>query len=255
MQMQRGTYTCHDAAMTQRAIMAMRLLCSLVMLCASGCALLTSRPTPRDPTGSIIGLARDLDSQDPIAFASVELRAHGELKSRVTKTSDRGLYDFSRILPGLYTLTATFAGQVIDVSNVRVVQGEAVAVDLTFTLGHPDPITVSFGNAQDGAILRYRTKQPVSTAIIEGTLTDNVTRGRIVGAVISVIEDGKEIAAGQIISDENGRFRFDGLQPGTYALSSYYAIPNRGQMELRRSDITVQAGEGVVVPLWIDISK
>jgi uncharacterized surface anchored protein len=228
-----------------------------LLLGASGCGVLgNSSKRQADPTGTIIGIARDMDSQDPIAFATVELRAHGEFRSSVTKTSDRGLYDYSKLAPGLYTLSATFAGQVIDVSNINVVKGEAIAVDLTFTLGRPDPIKITFGNAEDSTIVRYRArKAAANTGIIEGTLTDNANRSRIVGAVISVILDGNNTAADQMISDDQGRFRFEGLAPGNYALSSYYAIPGRGQMELRRSNLLLAAGEGIIVPLWVDVSR
>jgi protocatechuate 3,4-dioxygenase beta subunit len=57
------------------------------------------------------------------------------------------------------------------------------------------------------------------------------------------------------VTDDNGRYRFDQLQPGTYAISAYYSIGGRAQIEVRRSDISVAAREGVLVPLYIEMSR
>ena len=57
------------------------------------------------------------------------------------------------------------------------------------------------------------------------------------------------------ITDDQGRYRFDNVKPGTYVVSAYYSVSGRGQIEIRRSDIAVAGGEGVIVPIWIEVAK
>ena len=47
----------------------------------------------------------------------------------------------------------------------------------------------------------------------------------------------------------------DLVEPGTYVVSAYYNIGGRGQIEVRRSDIEVARAEGVIVPIWVELSK
>ena len=206
--------------------------------------------------GIVLGITRDLDSGDPIALATVLLRRQGETFNQATKSSDRGLYQFFKLAPGRYNAMASFAGQTVTVNDVVVVAGESVAVDFPFSLANPGNITLSYGNGLDSAIFRFHPKTATpQTARIEGTLTDNNSRGRVVGAAISLIPDGNPQDLQQTVTDDFGQFSFDNVPPGTYSLSSYYALQGRGQVELRRSGITVAAGEGVRVPLWVEVSK
>jgi hypothetical protein len=208
----------------------------------------------RATKGAVLGIARDLDSGDPVAFATILLRKQGDPLSATRKSSDRGLYQFLQLEPGLYNVSGSFAGQTVDVSNVPVLAGESIPVDITFTLGHPDAIHIDYGNAKDGSITRFRPKQlKPGVAKIQGTLTDNRTRGRIVGAAISLINQREITDTKQVVTDEFGTFQFDDVPPGIYALSSYYSVQGR-QIELRRSEISVQAGDGVFVPLWVEVS-
>jgi hypothetical protein len=38
-------------------------------------------------------------------------------------------------------------------------------------------------------------------------------------------------------------------------VSAYYSIGGRAQIEVRRSAITVEGAEAVVVPLWIELGR
>ena len=89
-------------------------------------------------------------------------------------------------------------------------------------------------------------------AIIEGTVNDTQTRERVAGAVVTAVAHGD---TEQTITDDQGRYRFPALRPGTYAVSAYYSISGRGQIEVRRGDITVAGAEAVIVPLWIEMMQ
>lgn len=210
------------------------------------------RPTPT--TGAIAGLARDLDSGDPIAKAEIRVRGADAI-AHVTSSSERGQFDVAPLRPGVYQLTATFAGQPVEVSNIDVRAGETTVVDLTFTLGRPEPRARDFSDPA-AAIHHYRPRAlPPSQAVIEGTVNDSTTRRRVVGAVVTAAPERDPMAAHQTVSDERGRYRFDAVTPGTYDVSAYYSVGGRGQIEVRRSGITVAGAEAVMVPLWIELDR
>jgi hypothetical protein len=206
----------------------------------------------RPSQGSIAGLARDHDSGDAIARAEIRIRPPGAGAPLLTTSNDQGLYDLGHLAPGRYQLSARFAGQPVDVQNIDVRAGETTHVDIVFTLGRPDPVHVDY-DARDGAIDRYRpTHLGKTVAIIEGTVNDTSTRERVPGAVVTAVQG--ELTE-QTVSDDNGRFRFDGVAPGTYSVSAYYSITGRGQIEVRRSQIDVAGAEAVIVPLWIELVR
>ena len=221
------------------------------MLAACGAA---QRPAP-PKDGAIAGVARDHDSGDAVAHAELRVRAKGEMRARSASSSAQGTYSFEHLPPGRYDLTASFAGQPISIDNIDVTAGKTAVVDVTFTLGQPSPVTVDFGNPKEGAIDRYRpAHHAATTGLIEGTVSDAGSHERVPGAVVTASRGGDTDAL-QAVTDDQGRYRFDDVPPGTYIVSAYYSIAGHAQIEQRRSDIPLAGGEGVIVPLFIELSK
>jgi len=209
----------------------------------------------RPNEGAIAGVARDHDSGEVVAKAEIHVRLEGVMRDRGATSDGKGGYQIDHLPPGRYSLSASFAGQPINIDHIDVESGKTAVVDLTFTLGKPDPIMVDFGNAKEGAIDRYHpAHHAADTGLIEGTITDSGTRERVPGAVVTASLGGTPEAL-QAVSDDQGRYRFDRVPPGTYVVSAYYSIGGRGQIEIRRSDIVVAGGEGVIVPIWVEIAK
>jgi hypothetical protein len=202
---------------------------------------------PRPTTGSLAGLARDQGTGEPVGMASLELST-----GMRTMTDTAGLYAIDHLKPGRYTMVATFAGQPITIKNIDVHAGEATFVDVTFTLGDPDPIIVDYGDPTQGAITHYRPKRAI--ALIEGVVSELQTRERVEGAVVTAVGGPREETL-QTVTDRHGRYRFDSIDPGTYVISAYYNIGGRGQIEVRRSDIEVGRAQGVMVPIWVELAK
>lgn len=221
---------------------------AVLVLAACGAA---QHPAPKD--GSIAGVARDHDSGDPVAHAQLTVRMQGEMRPVTVSSDARGAFSFAHLRPGRYDLSAAFAGQPVTVDNIDVTRGNTAVVDVTFTLGRPDPITVDFGNPKEGEIDRYHpTHHSAATGIIEGTLTDLGNHERVAGAVVTASRGQDAL---QMVTDDQGRYRFDDVPPGTYTVSAYYSIAGHAQIERRRSDIPVAGGEGVIVPLWIELTR
>lgn len=203
---------------------------------------------------AVLGLARDSHTGEPVSMAEIELKGP---EARKTSTNKYGLYTIDGLSAGEYTLKAVFAGQPIEVTKIPVRDGEAVYVDLMFTLGDPQPIHVVFGD-HSAEITRYRPKniQP-SAALIEGTVSDVSTRERVVGAVVTAatLDPANQLRTEQTISDDHGRYRFENLTPGVYTVSAYYSIGGRAQVEVQRNKIEIHAEEAVIVPLLIELAK
>jgi hypothetical protein len=214
----------------------------LVLLAACAAA---QRPRPTE--GSIGGLVRDQASGDPVGMASLKLST-----GQTATSAPDGLYVIDHIKPGRYTLVGKFAGQPVTINNIDVRAGTATFVDVTFTLGNPDPIIVDYGDPKQGAITRYRSKRDVT--VIEGTVSELESKERVIGAVVTAF-GGPRADVLQTVTDAQGRYRFDPIEPGTYVVSAYYNIGGRGQIEVRRSDIVVERAEGVVVPIWVELTK
>jgi hypothetical protein len=225
----------------------------LIVLAAAAVACGGAQRPARPNEGAIAGVARDHDSGDPVAKAQIRLRAEGEMRARGVTSNAQGAFELDHLPPGRYTLSASFAGQPVEVDHIDVARGKTAVVDVTFTLGRPDPITVDFGNPKEGAIDRYHaTHHAADSGIIEGTVSDSGSRERVPGAVVTATQGTNTL---QAVTDDQGRYRIDPVAPGTYVVSAYYSIAGRGQIEIRRSDIAVAGGEGVIVPLWIESAK
>jgi hypothetical protein len=218
-----------------------------LLLALAACASVPAAPT-RPVAGSITGLARDHDSGDAIGQAQIHVRAQGVIAPLTARTSKTGDYAVAHLAPGTYSVTASFGGQSVTTEHVIVKAGSATVVDMMFTLGHPDPITIDFGNPKDSEIDRYKHGH----AVIEGTISDRASHDRVAGAVVTAIRGTDTL---QAVSDDEGRYRFDPVPPGNYIVSAYYAVDSHAQIEVRRSDIEVPALEGVIVPLWIETER
>ncbi|MCX5743372.1 MAG: carboxypeptidase-like regulatory domain-containing protein [Proteobacteria bacterium] len=226
---------------------------ALILIAALAACHGGSPNTPRATTGAIAGLARDHDSHDPVASAQIRVRAQGQFTPLATTSNLQGIYGIDHLPPGRYSLSATFAGQPIEVSNIDVHASETAVVDLVFTLGRDDAVKIDYGDPKASEIERYRPRTlSAQLAIVEGTVSDLGSKARVAGAVITAV--GPDGNALQAVSDEQGRYRIE-APPNTYVVSAYYSVSGHGQIEVRRSDIAVAGGEAVNVPLWIELAR
>jgi hypothetical protein len=223
----------------------------LVLLAACGTAGMNNARRPTQ--GAITGLTRDGDSAEPLGAADVVAKRPNAPDASGVSGRD-GVYTIDHLPPGRYTVIGTYAGQTVTTTNVEVDAGEATYVDVQFTPSRPDPYTIDFSDVRFSAITKYRTKD--GRTLIEGTVADVGTKYRIAGAVVTAFgPTGPYADTLQTITGDDGRYKFEPLRPGEYVVSAYYSVGGRGQIEVRRSDIKVDAGDDVNVPLFIETTR
>lgn len=225
------------------------------VILAISVGLAACHPAIRRPTqGAIAGLCRDESTGTPVASATLSVARGGQLTSIQRTSGIDGTYRIDPLPPGEYDLNATYAGQIVTIGHIGVTAGHTAEVDVEFTLGKPEPRHLDFGDAHEGDLRRYRPPHADPfTGILEGTVTDAATRERAIGSVVTAT--GPDGTVTQAVTDDHGRFVIPGLAPGSYGISAYYTVANRGTIEVKRLAVPVSAGEAVVVPLFVELQQ
>jgi hypothetical protein len=213
----------------------------------AACTTATTAPARHATDGAIGGLTRNRDSGNSLGYVTLRLRG----TASVTTSTREGLFGFDHLAPGRYTLDAQYGEQRATMTNIDVALGDVAIVELDLGLGSNERDYA--GDVLDSKIATFAPAgHDPATARIEGTIADTVTRRRVAGATITAVIGDITL---QDISDDAGRYHFDPVTPGTYAISAYYSVSGHGQIEVRRSNIVVPAGVGVRVPLWVETQR
>ena len=225
----------------------------LVLLVACGTAGGMKGSARRPTEGAITGLARDGDSAEPLGAADIRIQGPNGIELRGVSGRD-GMYTVDPVKPGRYTVVGTYAGQTVTTTNVQVDAGEATYVDIQFTPSRPAPYTIDYTDPELSQIRKYVTKD--NRTLIEGTVSDSKSRNRIPGAVVTMFGPaGPTADTLQTVTGDDGRYTFDPVTPGVYVVSAYYSVAGHGQIEVRRGDIHVEAGNDIDVPLFIEATR
>ncbi len=221
--------------------------CLVVLALVLGCS--HPRPSGPAPRGMIAGVVRDSLSGAGIAEAVITLRRPGELAPVSERTTGDGTYMIPDLPAGTYQVTAYVAARLVGERAAEVRGGEVIGLDFAVAppgLDVPDP-------SAPGAPTLWRFRPAGADpdrGVIEGTVADALRQRRVADAVVSVTRTGT-IDTVQTITDDRGRFRVE-LPPGTYEVSAYYTVLQRGQLEIKRSQVELAGGETVIVPLWLE---
>jgi len=217
-------------------------------LAVTACA---ARQHVAPPNGAVAGLVRDASTGAGVPGTRIVLRRPGSLEPVHSDTNGDGAYMIVDLPAGHYQVTAYLREAAIGAREVDVNPGHLTGVD--FAVGAlSERAARALDGLSDVPLWRYRPADADPTrGAIEGTVGDVQRRDRVDGAVVTAVRDGDPTAV-QAITDDTGRYRLDGLAPGIYVVSAYYAVLRRGQIEVRRNRVEVQGGDVVVVPLWLD---
>ena len=221
----------------------------LAVLAACGHA---APPPPVAPaTGAIAGTVRDQDG-DPLSFVTVITRGGG--RGHSTATDGSGRFRVGDLPPGRYQVTARWGERSVVVDGVPVRAGAVVKLPLELSLAPEAPpmAVVAFH-----VLLQPRPQQaPVPIASrsvggIRGRVRDKQTSDLLPGAVVAAETPGLRDAVLSLAGDD-GRYRMPALPPGVYTISASYRVIGRGDIEIRRSNVRVVAGEITLIDLDLD---
>lgn len=208
---------------------------------------------PAPTTGAISGQVRDRVTGDPV---EATLTAHDQASFAVAsaRTVD-GEYTIAELAPGTYDMVVVLSGTTMQLTDIPVAAGRTTAFDVPVDVGAVEVPPAAYGALESSDIRTYTPRDLARSprGRLEGTVTDTVSRERVVGAVVVATSDAlPDVLTG--VSDDRGRYRFDDLPPGDYTLSAFYQVARRGQIEVRRSGVAVPAETAVIVPLFVEVS-
>jgi Carboxypeptidase regulatory-like domain len=208
---------------------------------------------PHAAKGMIAGQVRDALSGVAVADAVIVLRRPEQIEPLQEHSNGDGAFMIPELAPGLYHVTAYVQQVLIGERDAEVRPNEIIGID--FTLPSPGAINPELNSP--GAPTLWRFRHPgddPASGTIEGTVADVARHQRLEGAVVSATVSG-EMTTVQTVTDEQGRFHFDHLAPGSYDVGAYYTVIRRGQLEVRRNRVEVGGGDTVVVPLWLEVES
>lgn len=212
-----------------------------------GCGSPPAPPVaPAEPAGGVLaGLVRDGAGGEPLGFATVRAWSDRRERGSFTTSSD-GRFRIEALPPGSYRVIASYAGRSATASDIQVDLGATTEIEMTVPA--PDPAELT----EDRPDLEVSPGPAGPLGAIEGRVVDASTGEPMAGQVISASADvlAEPVYA---VSGADGRFRFASLRPGRYALTVYYHLISRGNIEVRRGGITVTAGETSAAELRVDI--
>jgi protocatechuate 3,4-dioxygenase beta subunit len=197
-----------------RLATAVALLAACTVALAAGQSQQPIREDPTQPTGSaphtarIAGRVLDASSGQPVTRARVMLSGAEIPDGRTTLTDDAGGFDFTHLPAGRFTLTTSKAAY------------------LTVAYGQRRPL-------QPGTPLQLREAEQltrVDVALPRGSVISGTVRNEngdpMPGATLRVLlyqyvqGDRQLVPAGSAQSDDRGRYRVWGLNPGEYYLAA-----------------------------------
>ncbi len=237
--------------MLRSAAPALLLCASLVSACGSRGPRGASAASERSQaaTGAINGIVRDGPTSTPLSFVTVTATRPGADPASVSTGSD-GHYRLSGLRAGRYNVIFYYAQRTEQRHSVSVRVRGTTRLDLSFGSGHgPGAAPVA---AAGGASIRGVSKRRAATGGIEGAIVDGQTKQRLPGAVVAATTPNA-VDAVLAIADDTGRYHLPSLVPGTYVLSVYYHLSDRGNIEVRRSGVKVRRGELIEIDLVLDV--
>lgn len=214
----------------------------------------SSRLEVRLGQGTTIEGALSLESGGP-ATGKVWLSPAGRPWQWTTKEVDpSGRFRFEHVTPGSYTVTVTSSSGIAERRDVRVAEGDHVAIEFSLVqLGH---VTGWISGLVDGEYevevqLGFRGTSRSFAVTVSGETVSDVRLGpySIAGTIgpgfrhnvvqARLVEPGDEPVIHRVLVEGNGTYRFDGLDQGDYLVS--HSSPYFGEIvEVRIFDASVE---------------
>lgn len=222
-------------------------------------------PPPRAPAptgGAIAGTVRDASSGDALSFADIEITEWGSMKDRTVRTASSradGEFALTGLRKGLYLVDVRYGEHRVRVFAVPVDPHDTTRLKVTVDTGAlSSDKSYQYVDMAKNPVIAAKAPElarhgiaAARTGAIRGVVTEIASKQRLPGAVVAATTPGVRDAQ-LAIADDKGDYQLHGLPPGTYTLSVYYHLVERGNIEVRRTGVAVTAGHETVVDLELD---
>lgn len=200
----------------------------------------------------IAGVVVDAATGDPISFVTVIARSPLSTRTHSQTTAADGSFHLSGLRTGTYQVLASLGNQMTEYVGVPVRAGTQARLMIRLDLRAQGPVAaIPYRAVSAVPALPQRNTPSRAIGTIEGSVRNAKTKELLPGAVIgasSAALDEPRLA----VADHHGRYRLVGLPPGTYVVSIYYTVVDRGNVEVRRGDVKVHGGKATLLDLLLD---
>ena len=204
--------------------------------------------------GSISGIVQEDTDNDDLGDTPIEgvivtlLDDMGNVVATDT-TDAAGMYEFTDVTPGEYTVTETNPMDFISVSDDDETPVEGATTDPANTDTNDDSIPVYVDPGEDDADNNFVDEElgSIDGTVLEDTNNDDIGDDPIEGVVIVLLdEDGNVVAMDT--TDADGNFSFDNVPPGDYTVTEqdpdgYTSVGDSDGGDPNTIDVTVTSGE------------
>ncbi len=239
-----------------------RLAPAAALILATACSHPAAAPrTPATTGGGIAGTVRDSSSGDALSFAEIQITEWGSMADRqVRSASSRadGGFEQAGLRGGLYLVDVRYGEHRVRVFAVPVDNGKTTELQVKIDTGAlSSDKSYQYVDMATNPVLTAKAPDPEQHAIaartgaIRGVVTEIASKQQLPGAVVAATTPGVRDAQ-LAIADDRGQYHLRGLTPGTYTLSVYYQLVERGNIEVRRTGVAVDAGRETVIDLQLD---
>lgn len=206
------------------------------------------------PTSGIHGTVVDVETGSAISFVTVIAKADGAVRSYSHTTNGSGSFILDGVPPGRYQVIATYGNHSSEKLDVPVTRNKITRLRLGLDLRTNEPIVNSYKPIPSVPEPPKRSIGRARSGAIEGVVRNAKTKALLPGAVVGATS-AKLPEPRLAVADAHGRYRLLGLPPGTYVLSIYYTVVERGNVEVRRGGIQVAGGKATIIDLNLDTEK
>ncbi len=217
-------------------------------------------PISKKSVGSIRGRVYDAEAPGQPGVAGVILRANGA----TAVTNAKGEFIFPSAAPGTYQLSVDRVSIGVErvteqklPLTVEVVAGESVPVELGVVRAATVSGTVLLipadnnnGNGNGGG-LNGKGPNGNGAVVVGAPGVDNGKREPTgLGNMLVELTNGQEIM--RRLTDQNGRFLFDGVRAGSWRLKVYdHNLPAYHYLETPEQDLTLEPGQAAEVTVRV----
>ncbi len=244
----------YSALVSLRSHLAITIVLAIAVGCGSSSVTTKKNRTASPKAGGIDGVVLDKVTGAPISFVTVIAKAYKTNQTYSHTTDGSGRFVLDALPAGTYQVVASYGRHSTRQTGVPVTARKRTHMHVHLDMRVAQAVTAPYKPvaavpAPPKKAITSKTRGAIE-GLVRNAKTKELLPGAVVGASSSVLPEPR-----LAVADKQGRYRLLGLPPGTYVLSIYYTVVERGNVEFRRSGVEVSGGKATVIDLMLDTEK